>query len=71
MDEVEGLPSRLIGELLALSKRISERGGMLRLCGLQDPCQQALKLSHLHGHLSSYGNRIDALLGNAQLHWPR
>ncbi len=66
MDDVERLPSRLIGELVQLHRWIQAHGGMLRLCGLSDACRQALDACHLAGALPNYDSRVDAVHGHSQ-----
>lgn len=66
MDDVERLPSRLIGELVQLQRWIQAHGGMLRLCGLSDTCQQTLDACHLSGALPNYHSRVDAVRGHSR-----
>ncbi|HMO85554.1 MAG TPA: hypothetical protein PKC18_11620, partial [Lacipirellulaceae bacterium] len=42
MDQLDTFPSRLMGQLVTLHKRVLQRQGALRLCGLRDECAQAL-----------------------------
>ncbi|MAT69978.1 MAG: hypothetical protein CMJ58_10700 [Planctomycetaceae bacterium] len=63
MDEVDFIPSRLIGQLVMLQKRVLQRHGMLRLCQLKDDCAEAIHLCRLDGALPNYGSREDAVLG--------
>lgn len=63
MDEVEMLPSRLMGELVMLQKRILQRDGALRLCGLTPQCAEALHFCRLDQALPNYDNREDAVMG--------
>jgi anti-anti-sigma factor len=57
LDELETMPSHLIGQLVLLQKRLQTHGGVLRLCGLSDQCQQALKTCRLEDNLKSYPTR--------------
>lgn len=63
MDEVEMLPSLLIGELVLLQRRLLKRGGALRLCGLSDDCAQVIHFCRLDSALPQYDSREDAVLG--------
>lgn len=63
MDEVDFIPSRLIGQLVMLQKRVLQRHGMLRLCHLSDQCAEAIHLCRLDTALPNYGSREDAMLG--------
>ncbi|MCA9238085.1 MAG: STAS domain-containing protein [Planctomycetales bacterium] len=66
MDEVDFIPSRLIGQLVMLQKRVLQRHGMLRLCQLKDQCAEAIHMCRLDGALPNYGSREDAVLGRDQ-----
>ncbi|MFV2067523.1 MAG: hypothetical protein ACC645_11130 [Pirellulales bacterium] len=63
MEEVDRLPDHLIQQLLTLKQRIESHGGMLRLCGLSDSCQETLDTAHTT-ELAKYHNRTDALVGH-------
>ncbi len=64
MDEVQYMPSALIGQLVLLQKRVHEHDGVLRLCGLSARCQQALHLCRLSDGLPNYEGRVEAVLGH-------
>lgn len=63
MDEVDFLPSRLMGQLVMLQKRVMQNDGALRLCGLSPRCVEALHLCRLDRALPSYRSRVDAVQG--------
>ena len=63
MDEVDFLPSQLMGQLVMLQKRVLQHGGALRLCGLTASCAQALHFCRLDQALPSFHCREDAVLG--------
>lgn len=65
MDEVDFLPSVLMGQLVMLQKRILQHDGALRLCGLSPQCEEALRLCRLDHTLAHYNNRADAVRGVA------
>ncbi len=65
MDEVEFLPSRLIGQLIMLQKRVLQHEGALRLCGLSQQCADALHLCRLDQALPHFDCREDAVRGVA------
>ncbi len=71
MDEVDSLDSHLIGQLLALGKRIEDRDGVLRLCGLSERNQQVLETCRLNEHFLAYQDREDAIMGPRRWHHPR
>lgn len=64
MNDVDMLPSRLMGQLVTLHKRVLQRHGALRLCGLKDECAEALHFCRLDQALPSYETREDAVLGH-------
>ncbi len=63
MDDVPFLPSRLIGQLVMLQKRVLQHDGALRLCGLSDSCFQALHVCRLDQVLPNYESRQQAVCG--------
>jgi len=63
MDEVDFLPSLLMGQLVMLHKRVLQHDGALRLCGLSTECQQALHLCRLDQALPHFDTREDAVMG--------
>ena len=63
MDELNMIPSRLMGQLVMLQKRMLQRQGALRLCGLNDDCEQALHFCRLDSALPNYESREDAVMG--------
>lgn len=63
MDEVPKLSGRAIGQLIRLHTRIASRGGLMRLCGLNDLCENALR-RRLDGGLRTYETRAEAIRGD-------
>jgi anti-anti-sigma factor len=63
MDQVDVLPSRLMGQLVTLQKRVLSRQGSLRLCGLTDQCAEALHVCRLDQALPNFDSRADAVRG--------
>jgi hypothetical protein len=63
MEEVDILPSWLMGQLVVLQKRLLQRGGALRLCRLKDQCAQSLHFCRLDQALPTYDCREDAVKG--------
>jgi len=68
MDDVAILNSWFIGQLISLGRRLHQRQGKLRLCGLSDGCRQALAATRLENHLISFDSREEAVLGGRRLH---
>jgi anti-anti-sigma factor len=63
MDEVDMLPSWLMGQLVMLQKRLLQRDGAMRLCGLSDDCAQSLRFCRLDQALPNYESREAAVKG--------
>ena len=69
MEEIDRLPSELVGELVLLHKRVSAEGGMMRLSGLSDANQQVLRISRLDSRFPQYRSRMDAVMGHRREHY--
>jgi anti-anti-sigma regulatory factor len=54
-----------MGQLVMLQKRILQRDGALRLCGLSPQCEEALRLCRLDHTLAHFDTRADAVRGSA------
>jgi anti-anti-sigma factor len=65
MDEVDFLPSVLMGQLVMLQKRVLQHDGALRLCGLTPSCAEALHFCRLDHTLAHFETRADAVRGSA------
>lgn len=63
MDDVDFLPSVLMGQLVMLHKRVLQHDGALRLCGLTPQCAEALHLCRLDQALPHFDCREDAVRG--------
>lgn len=63
MDDVDFLPSALMGQLVMLHKRIIKHGGALRMCGLTDSCLEALHMCRLDQALPHFSSRTEAIYG--------
>lgn len=64
LDQIRFLHSYLIGQLVALHKRIHTQGGIMRIAGLSAPNQDVLRTSQLDSRFPQYSNRADAVLGH-------
>jgi anti-anti-sigma factor len=64
LNDLPRLHSALIGQLVLLSKRIHNRGGLLRLCGMSEENRQVLRLCRLASCLPDYESRGDAVMGH-------
>lgn len=63
LDELEVLPSYLIGQLVLFHKRLHTQGGILRLCGLSAANQRVLEITRLGSRFPVYATRTDAVMG--------
>ena len=63
LNEFEILRSSVIGDLIKLHKRIQQHGGLMRLCGLSEQTQQAIRTMRLDTWLPQYQDREAALMG--------
>jgi len=67
LSEIETLDRRLLGQLLALQRRVRHRRGLMRLCGLSASNQQVLQAAGLGDRFPSYCDVEEAVMGS----WPR
>lgn len=63
MDDVDIMPSRLMGQLVMLHKRVLNHDGALRLCGVSSDCWESLHVCRLDQALPTFENRDDAVRG--------
>jgi len=61
-DRVKLLHSDLLAELIAVHRRVTRHGGVVRVCGLSSLNQQVLHSAHLDNYLHSYATRAEAVL---------
>jgi anti-anti-sigma factor len=69
MDQVDLMPSRLMGQLVMLQKRVLQHEGALRLTGLSASCAEALHLCRLDQALPTFASRDDAVRGANRPEW--
>jgi anti-anti-sigma factor len=63
LDEVELLYSYLLGQFVVLGRRIRQRDGMMRLCGLSPYNQEVLHTHGLDSRLPAYDDVEEAVMG--------
>ena len=63
-DDTPILYSRLIGELVALQKRITNNGGLIRLSGLNAAAKETLRSVRLDEQLPCFADRGSAVMGH-------
>jgi len=71
LDQVELLDSHLIGQLVRLYKRIAERDGVMRLCGLSAYNLDVLRTCRLDECFQPYPDRKEAILAPRSTPQPR
>ena len=71
MDQVERLTPHWISEIETLYRRIHERGGVLRLCGLSPENRRRVESCSLAAHCHPYCDREEAVLGTHSPRQPR
>ena len=62
-EEIPILHTLMIGQLVLLHKRISSRGGVLRICGMSERSCQVLQGCRLDDRLPNFDTRADAVHG--------
>lgn len=63
LDQVKILNSYLIGQLVQLCRRIRQRDGVMRLCGLSPYNVRVLRSSRLDDRFLPYRDREEAVMG--------
>ncbi len=64
LDDLEKLPSDVMGQLVLLQERLAGCGGALRICGLSPECAEALESCHLESALPNHATREEAVMGS-------
>lgn len=65
LDQVRLMRSAFLGELLTLRRTISESGGVLRLCGLNEDNRRTTKIARIDHVIPQYRSRYEAVRGEA------
>ena len=63
LDELTILRSDFISQLIRVQHNIDRDGGLLRLCGLSENNQKALRTVRVCDRFAQYRNREDAVMG--------
>jgi anti-anti-sigma factor len=71
MDQVRLLTSRLIAQLVQLHRRITERGGVMRVCGLSEENCETLQACRLYDRFVLCEDRQAAVRGRERPRQPR
>lgn len=71
MDQIDALDDDVIEQLTALHDRLTDRGGVMRLCGVRSEHRLLLARHGVGGRLTVYGDCEHATLGGSIPHRPR
>ena len=64
LEDLEELPSGMMGQLVMLQERLSQCGGALRICGLSPECEETLNNCHIDSALQNHPSREAAVMGS-------
>jgi anti-anti-sigma factor len=71
LDALPFLDSHVLGQLLALRRRIDAHQGLMRLCSLSPESHHALHASHLSEVFLPYHSRREAVMAGEHKHRPK
>jgi anti-anti-sigma regulatory factor len=66
LEELETLPSGMMGQLIVLQERLAQCSGALRICGLSPECEETLHESQLDTALPNHLTREEAVMGSGE-----
>jgi len=66
LEELDGLPSGMMSQLVMLQERLAQCGGALRICGLSPECEEALHNFQLDTVLMNHASREEAVMGSGE-----
>ena len=66
LEELDELPSGMMGQLVMLQERLAQCGGALRICGLSPECEETLSSCHLDSALPNHASREQAVMGSGE-----
>jgi anti-anti-sigma regulatory factor len=64
LENLEKLPSGMMGQLVLLQERLAQCGGALRICGLSPECEETLQSCQLDSALQNHASREAAVMGS-------
>ena len=64
LEDLEEMPSGMIGQLAMLQERLAQCGGALRICGLSPECEETLNSCQLDSALPNHASREAAVMGS-------
>jgi len=66
LEDLEEMPSGMMGQLVLLQSRLAQCGGALRICGLSPECEESLQSCQLDSALPNHASREAAVMGGSQ-----
>jgi len=66
LDELESLPSDVMGQLVLLQERLAQCDGALRICGLSPECEETLHDCQMDTALQNHSTRAEAVMGSGE-----
>jgi anti-anti-sigma regulatory factor len=66
LEDLDELPSGMMGQLVMLQERLAQCGGALRICGLSPECEETLHSCHLDSALPNHASREAAVMGTGE-----
>jgi anti-anti-sigma regulatory factor len=63
LENLDEIPSGMMGQLVMLQERLAQCGGALRICGLSPECEETLHSCHLDSALPNHASREAAVMG--------
>jgi anti-anti-sigma regulatory factor len=67
LEDLEQLPSGMMGQLVQLQSRLAQCGGALRICGLSPECEESLHNCQLNSALPNHASRAAAVMGGSEI----
>src|SRR6476620_9499221 len=66
LEDLEKMPSGMMGQLVLLQSRLAQCGGALRICGLSQECEEQMQSCHLDSALPNHSSREAAVMGGSE-----
>jgi anti-anti-sigma factor len=66
LEDLEEMPSGMMGQLVMLQERLAQCGGALRICGLSPECEETLHSCQLDSALPNHASREAAVMGSSE-----
>ena len=67
LEDLDKMPSGMMGQLVMLQERLSQCGGALRICGLSPECEEEMHNCQLDSALPNHASREQAVMGGSAL----